>query len=36
MAKSTKTKRTDDDNWVRPAHSGFEGPMIGEPLVIWD
>lgn len=27
MAKGTKTE---DENWVRPAHSGFEGPAIGE------
>ena len=25
-----RAKVADDENWVRPAHSGFEGPAIGE------
>ena len=30
MAKRATTARTADENWVRPAHSGFDAPTYGE------
>lgn len=34
MAKRASATKTEDENWVRPAHSGFEGPAIGEVVPI--